>query len=303
MFKILKQLLSRTAVLYVLAAIFLLSVGNFPRAWNHVVTSALSRYMPSHDYLLEFNRDRSTFNFKKNKEFELYYGKLSALMPDMPDAYAMQGFCYYYDGKTDRALAAYQQAVRLNPKVFNFYYNQGIIALKTRDEAKALALFKKSLSVPLVDNLQFIVTSRVYKPLLPVTKSSAVLADAMGQYLIDAYGRAYLQALALAATQKDYATMLLYARQGVAQGVLDQGVGSYYAGLASFGLKKHEASVGYIQEAVRKGFSYAQAFEIMGHALQALKRPESAAALMAATSLARDGKIYRPSVNFDLLVY
>ena len=305
MFKrILQIILSRVAVLYVLAAILVLTVGNLPRAWNHVATSVLSRYMPSHDYLIAFNKDRTTFNFKKNKEFELYYRKLSQLMPELPDAYAMLGFCYFYDGKSEKALAAYQDAARLNPMVFNYFYNQGIIALKSSDQAHALEYFKKSVDVPAGINLQFIVTSHVYKPLLPNTGNPELLAQVMGEYSHDVYRRAYLAILFLAEARKDYATLLRYSRQGVAQGFLEAGMGNYYAGLASYGLKEYAAATSYMQEAIKKGFSYAQVFEVMGFSLQALKRPESVPALVASASLMRDKKIFKAtSPSLELLIY
>lgn len=299
-----KVILSRTAVLYVLAAGFLLIVGDFPIAWNHVVTSALSRYMPAHEYLKDFDKDRTKFDFKKNKEFELYYRKLTEFMPELPEANAMLGFCYFYDGKIDRAMAAYQKAARLEPKVFNFYYNQAIIALERGDRARALEYFKQSLDVPITDNLQFIVTSRMYKPLLPDTRLADVLAKEMGEHVYAVYRWAYFETLALAEEQKDYSAMLRYARQGSAQGLLEAGVGNYYAGRAAYGLKEYEAAAGYLQEAIRSGFHYAQAFEMIGISLRALDRRESAAALAAAASLAHEGKIFKPAPHHrDLLIY
>lgn len=299
-----KVLVSRTATLYVLAAFFLLIVADFPRAWNHVVTSALSRYMPAHDYLISFDQDRTTFDFKKNKEFELYYRKLTELMPEMPEAHAMLGFCYFYDGKIDRAAAAYQKAVQMEPRVFNFHYNLGIIALKRGDNSGALKYFEKSLNVPITDNLQFIVTSRMYKPLLPNTRIADVLAVEMGKHVQGVYRRAYFETLRLAEDQKDYSAMLKYAHQGMAQGFIETGVGNYYSGLAAFHLKEYEAATGYLQESIRAGFHYAQAFEIIGLSLRALNRPDSAPALVAASSLVRDRKIFQPAPHLiDLLVY
>lgn len=300
--KALRTLGSRTIVLYLFAAVFIFLIADFHRAWDHVVTSTLSRYMPSYDYLIKFDKDRRTFDLRKMQEFERYYQKVVEFMPLLPEAHAMLGFCYFYNGESTKAEKAYESAIRLYPKVFNFHYNLGIIALKKDDQVKVLKHFKNSVEIPPLENISFIVATRMYQPFLPFARQPDTLALAMGERTQETYRSAYIQLLLAAENVEDYKSMLLYARQGVTRGFLDKATAYYFMGVASYQLKEYENAVGFLQESIANNFQYAQAFQIMALCLQFLNRPESKSAFVAASSLRHDGKIFKAKEP-DLLVY
>ncbi len=299
-----KNVFSRTFFLYFAAGLVFLSCVNIERAWSHVVTTTLSRYMPSHDYLISFRYDRNKFDLKKTQEFERYYRKVTQFMPFLAEAHGLLGFCYFYNGQIIKAEKAYQAAAHAYAKVFNFHYNLAIISLRNKDHLKALEHFKKSVDVSPVENIQYIVNARMYKPFLPFAKQPKVLASAMGEYTHDVYWRAYLQIFAICEQLDDYSTMLFYARHAIASGFTRQGIGHYYAGRALYELKEYKSGAWYLHEAISQGFDYAQAYQMMGLCLKALGRAEGDAALIAAKHLNSDGKVFiRERLNTDILVY
>ncbi|MCB9771482.1 MAG: tetratricopeptide repeat protein [Candidatus Omnitrophica bacterium] len=300
--RVFKKLSRLTIMLYVFACAFIFIVGDCYRAWDHVITSTLSRYMPSYDYLIKFDHDRRTFDLKKMQEFERYYRKVVEFMPLLPEAHAMLGFCYFYNGESVKAAKAYESAIRLYPKVFNFHYNLGIIALKKDDYVKVLTHFKNSIEIPPLENISFIVATRMYQPFLPFARQPDTLALAMGERTQETYRSAYVQLLRAAENVEDYKSMLLYARQGVARGFLDKATAYYFMGVASYQLREYENAVGFLQESITNNFQYAQAFQILALCLQALNRPESKSAFIAASSLRQDGKIFEVKEP-ELLIY
>lgn len=304
MFKRWKHLYFPVFFLYVLAAVFVFLFSHHERAWSHAATSALSRYMPTPKYWADFNQERHNLGIKKIEEFGRYYHKVSEFMPLLADAHAMTGFCYFYDGKITEAQRAYQRAVDVYPKVFNFHYNLGLIALKRNDLPAALAYFKKSVAVDPIENIQFIIVSRIYQPFLPFAHQPEVLAKAIGDHTKEYYRQAYLRILEISQITHDYQTMLKYSRLALASGILEKPIMYFYAGSAAYELKEYPDAGAYLQEAVKQGFYYAQGFQMIGLCLQASNKPESRSAFAAASSLTKDGKIFVPEkLKGELLIY
>lgn len=304
MFKRFSPLYCPMFFLYLLAGLLIFFFADYERAWNHMVPSVLSRYMPVPESWRDFNRDRHKFDIKRIKEFERYYQKVSQFMPFLPEASAMLGFCYFYDNQIVKAEKSYQKAIDGYPRVFNFHYNLGIILLKQNNFLKALDHFKKSVAVSPIENIRYIVNARIYQPFLPFMHQPQALALSMGQYTQEFYRQAYLQILQICEQQKDYKTMLIYARSAIVSGVLEKPTAYFYAGRGAYQLKEYENATVYLQQALEEGFYFAQTFEMLGVCLQVLHRPQSTAALFSAGRLIKDGKVFKPEkLKLDLLIY
>ena len=59
------------------------------------------------------------------------------LNPNDPLVYNNRGFAYRNKGETDRAIADYQQAIKLNPNYALAFYNRGIAYYDKRDFDRA----------------------------------------------------------------------------------------------------------------------------------------------------------------------
>ncbi len=289
---VLRSIFGRAIFLYILVAAITLHFANLTRAWNHIVPTILSRYMPSYDYMFDFEKDRHHVDIAKLKEFERYYKKVTELMPKMADAEGMLGFCYFYGGEQQKAARAYERAIKIHPQCFSFHYNLGYIELKQRHYPQAFNHFKNSIQVEPIDNIKFIIGSRIYLPLLPARQQPNVLAQIMGEHVGQGYRQAYLDLLWTCEQMKDYKNMLFFSQKAIATDIDNQGPFYYYAGLAAYELKDYPKSIVYFQEALTRKFNYSQTFYTLGLALRAVNRPESIVAMRTAEKLSKEGKIF-----------
>ncbi len=290
--------------IYLLIVFLSLIFVNFEGVWNHMVPSVLSRYMPVKESWDDFARDGHAIENKKMREFERYYFKVAQFMPFLPEANAMLGYCYFYDHQIGKSKKAYEKAIAGYSRVFNFHYNLGIISLKQNNLHEALDHFKKSVAVSPVENIRYIVSARIYQPFLPFMREPQALGLALGQHASVYYREAYLRILEISQTIKDYKTMYSYARAAMAGGILDKSTGLFYAGSAGYHLKDYESATLYLQEAVKGGFYFSQAFDLLGFCLEAMQKPQSAQAFAAARNLRKEGKVFKAEeFKEDLIFY
>ena len=66
------------------------------------------------------------------------------LNPDYAEAYCNRGFAYQNKGHLDKAIADFTEAIRLDPKDGNAYFCRGFAHRKKGEPAKALADFAKA---------------------------------------------------------------------------------------------------------------------------------------------------------------
>lgn len=83
-----------------------------------------------------------------------YYEMIINVLGPWGYAYSKQGFCYYYLGDFEKALAMYDKAIELNPWDYWNYWDQAVIHWKRQKDEKAEEFFKKAIdTVP--DTLHF----------------------------------------------------------------------------------------------------------------------------------------------------
>lgn len=297
------ETLRHAVFLYVLAGLFVICATDYRRTWNHSLSAALSRYTPTIDFWEAFKNSPQTLPPARLKEFESYYANIVLFLPDMPEGYALAGYSYYYGGHSSSARQSYEKAVALNTHVMSFHYNLGMIAVAQKDYRQALNHFKNSSSVNFMNNFQFVLESRAYIPLRPRFKDMEELAQVMFLKYQKDYEQSYEKLLWMCAEVHDYQQMLIYAKMALSQNFTNTAVLKYYAGLALFELKEYKKAILLLREAINDGFKYAQAFELMGKAQQALDPTENSELPLVAQHLKAQGKVFKPEGNAKLLLY
>jgi len=299
-----KRYLNRVLFLYLLSAVLIWFGTDVKSAFNHAKYATLSRYIPSQENIALFHKDWRKLSKKSFQEFERYYEKIALFMPEVAEAKALMGFCYYYGGDKKKAQHAYTEAARQNPDFFNFHYNLGMLALEREEYKKALEHFKRSIEVDPLANVRAVSTSIVYITFLPGLSQPERLISVVGSHTHDEYRQGYLEILRTCELLKDYSSMQVYAKKALGNNFLSKQAFFYYAGLASYKLGEYQNAVLFLQEAIQNRFQYAQVFHTMGLALSAMGRPESGAAFAAAASLLKEDKVFRPEKeNSDLLIF
>lgn len=110
-----------------------------------------------------------------------YYQELIDTLGPFDHAYANQGFCYYYLGDLDRAIAMYEKAIEINPDQYAYYWDQGMIyAQKKEFERAALFLQKAMETVP--------ATARIYASLAQDDR----FLDAVGPVIVFEHSASFL---------------------------------------------------------------------------------------------------------------
>ena len=76
-----------------------------------------------------------------------YYQIAADLLPDVDSAHFLLGFCEYYMGNSDEAIAQYEKSAGLDPYFFWSYYNLWVIYFKKGDFLKSTFVLNKALSL------------------------------------------------------------------------------------------------------------------------------------------------------------
>lgn len=132
---------ARTWVVYAMMFVFL--VCNFKA--DQVSDDMLNTSRPSADYLHFFSYGTKAFDEGKFKSAVGYYqtlvrGKIATAL-----VYGNLGYSYYYLKDTQKAIKMYQKAMALDPRIYAFYYDLGIIYLEQKKFALAQEMFKKAI--------------------------------------------------------------------------------------------------------------------------------------------------------------
>ncbi len=100
------------------------------------------------------------------------------------DTKAMTGFCYYHLGQKDKARAAYQEALDLNPKFFAFVYNIAVLDFQAGSYQQALEGFKRALAISPAENIIFL---RKFKIFLYIVYKAELLNSLLSERLKKGY--------------------------------------------------------------------------------------------------------------------
>ena len=122
------------------------------------------------------------------KEHVDYYEKIIRYRPYQLEAYVLLGFCYYYEGRSDEAIAVFQRAAQLNPAFFWPYYNLGAIYFNQRDYTAAVQYFKRAVLTDPLETLKTVSRSHIYMEILSREEE---VRDHVATSLAGHYQRAY----------------------------------------------------------------------------------------------------------------
>ncbi|VAX37652.1 hypothetical protein MNBD_UNCLBAC01-1652 [hydrothermal vent metagenome] len=149
----------RTIVLYIVAFLLAGFLFDFSNAKNTVQLKILNRFRP--ESVMDL------VNKEKLQDYVFYYQKVAEYIPNRADAYGLLGYCYYHLGQKQKAISAYEHAIKINPQFFWFHYNLSMIYFKDGEYQQAYEILKKTIKTKPQAVMAYIQWSkRIYLPIV-----------------------------------------------------------------------------------------------------------------------------------------
>jgi len=159
-------ILTRSCVLFGLAAALLYTTLDFERAVDSAKLQTLNRLMPSYSYLIDQEENGVEAGQKDLAKGVFYFKKVSEYIPQLSNPHLMLGYSYYYLGKEQEAVSALVKSAEMNPTFFWPYYNLGVVYFHQGRYQEATDAFAKALKTDPQINVKVMYSSKVYQPLI-----------------------------------------------------------------------------------------------------------------------------------------
>jgi len=97
--------------------------------------------------LEKFAQRKEEFKTSALREGVRYYKELLRISPFSAYAHANLGFCYFYLGDYQKAMKAYLRAVEIQPNLYSFHCDLGMICLEKKEFKQAVGFFGDCLTL------------------------------------------------------------------------------------------------------------------------------------------------------------
>jgi len=244
----------------------------------------LNHFMPaSYEYLLGLADGTVEPEENKFNQYVIYYKKVTEYLPNMPEAYALLGFCYAQLGRQVLAIEHYQRALDLNPRVMHYYLNLGILFLEKGEVLTAKTLLEKGAQASLDDTLRFESTSRIYFPFI---QEGEAFTQNVIQQARNNYRKTFRLLIVILSRQQNHQQILDYAKKAIAMNLEEEGIFYYYAGLSAFQMDRYREALTFLQQSVQQNENLAESYFYLGQVFKALGQDQNAEqALLKAAAL------------------
>ncbi|HPB67817.1 MAG TPA: tetratricopeptide repeat protein [Candidatus Omnitrophota bacterium] len=137
-----QQIFSRAYVVFPLLVALLVFLADADTAYLSRVNYLKSRI---DYYLLSFENGKAPFDRQNFIQSARYYELLAGRSNLADIFYAHMGFCRYYLGDLDRAFKAYETALSLQPHIYTYSWDLGMISYTFGDHSRAVQYLQRSL--------------------------------------------------------------------------------------------------------------------------------------------------------------
>ena len=282
--------LSRVFVFYIIIFLVSLRFIDYADIKMKFSIETLNRYKPSsHKYLFDISENSQEIDRRALGQFLRYYQKVAELIPTRSDAYAMQAFCYFYLKDYDKSISNFRKAITIDPEVFTYSYNLGMVYYKTGNYQKALRMFKEAIKRKPEHLFLFYSSSKIYLKLLAETglKKKAASEIKVKQDYRDCYLWLILTYYQLGRYQEvfDNSVFMTGATESINEFY-------YFAGVGGYLVKDYKKAINYLQLYVRKFPQYTKAAEYLVMSLRGIGQGELAEKMF--NLIQKTGKLLDP---------
>ena len=258
---------SRAFVWYLLLFLVSTQMVDYKRIRYISQVNELNRIKPaSFKHLADLENNSVNLNPSSLVLYILFYQKIIGYFKDAVDARAMAGFCYALMGRYKVALELYSEAIQLNPHVFWFHYNQGLIYYKLNRYEEAWVSLEKAVQTNHKATLAFVRSSQIiYKSIFVEAPSVYYNLDSR---LYEAYIKCFKMLILTYYRLQKYQAIINLAQKAIDQNTRERDFFHYYLGLAFYQMGRHEEAVDQFQKSVQLNPDFADAYYFLGLSVQ-----------------------------------
>jgi len=238
MMSVLRWLMSRVAVIYIIIFVFCLTCLDLKMLEMRIKVRHLNDAIPDFSNLINFSQDQ---NVRKGIDWEPYKDYFELVVRYEPDdliTKQLLGYVDFYTGQEDQAMALFKASSQMNGRfLFWSNYNLGVMYFKKGMwPQSAVYLFKAISSNPQLSIL-LMQNSIVYKQIF----ANPYFKYSINDEITDAQARAYVLLLSCLNNMGQYEKMVLVSNLALSgQNLSYKDAFYYYAGLAFYELHQYD---------------------------------------------------------------
>ncbi len=291
MFKRIFQLIGKR-VITVYLAIYIVSLFfvDYAGVIHKFRIQTLNRIRPqSFNYLADTMENNERFDLVKLRSYANYYLEVTKVIEDRADAYGLLGFCYYHLGEVDKAIAAYKEAIKINPNFFWSHYNLAVLYFKSQQYELARESIIAALRLDLNNSMMFIYNSQqLYLPLVAQAVKVHNIEhpeDFVFNQLQDGFRNGYIIWVLCHFHMNDYPSMFKAANIALETTLQKKAILNYYAGLAAYNMKEYAVALNYFEASLREDPQLADGYYYLGESAKALGQEKIATVAQIRTEM------------------
>ena len=240
--------------------------------YDIIVARALNELQPdSFSILIQLSQNKKDISRSDLDRYIYYYRKIAENLTLRDDAYALLGFCYFHQGKDAKAVEAYTKAAQINPYLFWHNYNLGLIYFKSKKYKEAVTYFKKAKETDLEYNLDYLLSSRIF---IPILSESPPTVPQLKMSLQKSYQDCYFLSIMAYDHLENYHQMLYEAGMAIHYVTGEHDVFLFYAGLAAYKAKDYARAIFFLTQSTRLNPKNSQTFFYIAQSAKALGQEE-----------------------------
>jgi len=270
-------LLRRLIILYILMGAVSFYIFNQVTILDRRRAEELNEIMPDFGYIHRYEETQGEFDAGRLDAYIKYYEKVNEYLPNSADVYSMLGFCYYHKKEVQKAIDAYTQAITINPHIFWFHYNLGIIYYKLGKYEEAVKYLKAAIDKKPEHALMFTGYSRVYRR---ITRQADNYKEVLESRVRWGYNKCFALLVLSHYQLKQYPQTYGVASYALRATTEYKDFFYYYAGVATFKTKEYSKSVYFLRESVKLNPSNRDALFHLSLGLRNLGAEEMAAIML-----------------------
>ena len=245
-FHVMKFLLSRVGIIYVLLFIFLIFCVDLKKIDERVKIRRLNGMRPEFAQMIDFAKHYQPAQTVDWTPYKDYFERLLSYLPNNSTAEKLHiedyfiaktllGYIYFYTGQEKKAISYFGASEDFNRHFFWSNYNLGVIYYKKGMYAKALKHLNQALETDPEMTIKFMNNSTLYRQIFSSNSFNFNLKDE----LREAFGSAYVLMAASLGHLQQYKEMLMVSVAAInKKEVPNQEDIYFYAALACLELKE-----------------------------------------------------------------